>query len=825
MSAKKEGAKVVRRYTRHSLHNALALASIGIHVFPVGLKPSHPTDTGWKLEKVYFKGLAWGKKATTSSKRIRKLWAKYPDAAVGIATGPSRRSVIDVDTENEEMGEIDPAAFSYPTARGGHHHLFHTPSGMDVKSQQPIRDIDDTPYPGVDIKSWGGMVVFYFDRKLNPDDLHDIETSPALPPRWAVPQGTASASSKKAAALEGDVQDWIDELDGGDYGRTLGDLVEAIPTADLGNGDMNAYFGPLVRAAWGSKGGRTAIEDGISRYADGYGPKYRRAALHSIETVVRDHQAELASKVTFELTPKKKTKAAPAAKERKTPKPASGKKAKPKKAKKHKPLQHEEYTPRGEVGSASGPHLPLEVAHEILGQHVLPPLVLRQEQWHAYEDGHWSPTETTRVENLLYTALRDAYWTKSSGPSSTTVPWAPTVGKVREVLRAIASIVQLNEDIETPLWLDGRDAATSLVACEDGLLDPLTGKLRPRSWRYFTTTHVAAEVRSDDAAPARWMRFLDELFGDDDLSELLLQEWMGYLVSGDLRRHKGMMVIGPKRSGKGTILAICEALVGGRAGAFATNLPALVETFGLEKALGKSLLTIGDLRGTGREAASATQKLLEIIGGDSIYVNRKNKGAVSTRLGARVMVASNSMPRLYDDANVIESRFLLLRTSASFAGREDLDLLTDLLAELGGIMRWALEGYVRLEKAGSFSVPATDHEDRTELRVNSAPIAEFIEDACIETDGPGMPRVEAWTAYVNWCGDAGSAQMEQSDFGRAMAGAGFPAHRPRSQDGDGTERGKWRYRGIKLRVAETANEKAKRLWGSMPESEMVTSSD
>lgn len=818
MSGKKAGQKAVRRYTRHALHNALALASIGIHVFPLGLKPNHPTEDGWKLDKVYFKGLAWGKEASAKPKRIRKMFAEHPDAAVGIATGPSRLSVIDVDEENPEVGELDPAAFTYPTARGGHHHLFQTPAGMNVKSQQPIRDIDDEAYPGVDIKSWGGMVVFYFDRELTADDLAAIQASPALPGRWAVPQGTAAKSSSgKGAALEGDVQDWIDALDGSDdYSATLHELVQAIPTADLNNGDMNSYFGPLVRAAWGSKGGRQAIEAGIDRYSDGYAPKYRRAALHSVETVVRDHAAELAGKVIFEMT----VKPAKAKRKPKREKTAKASAPKAKKAKRHRPLQHDEYEPRGQVGATAAPTSPLEIAHQILDERVLPPLVYWREQWFIYEQ-RWTAAETVVVENVLYAALRDAYWVKNNGPSGTTIPWAPTIGKVREVLRSIASLVTVAASQEAPFWISRHDDDARLVAFEDGLVDPRTGDLQPRSWRYFTLTHIAARMGGKARTPVRWMRFLEEVF-DDEASRDLLQEWMGYLVAGDVRRHKGLMMIGKRRSGKGTILAICEALVGGPSGSFATSMPALTESFGLEGAVGKTLLTIGDLRASAREAASATQKLLEIIGRDSLYVNRKGRSAITTKLATRVMVASNSMPRLYDDAAVIESRFLLLRMTRSFAGQEDLDLLEELLAELDGIMRWAMDGYRRLEDVGSFTVPETDHEDRSELRTNSAPISEFIEDACIPTDGPGVSRTDAWSAYVNWCGDAGAAQMEQGDFSRALAGAGYPSHRPRSDDD--TVRGKWRYRGIKLRNAETANEKARRLWGAQ-QADIVTTLD
>src|SRR5690606_30285438 len=125
------------------------------------------------------------------------------------------------------------------------------------------------------------------------------------------------------------------------------------------------------------------------------------------------------------------------------------------------------------------------------------------------------------------------------------------------------------------------------------------------SCRFFSTGYVDAPVAVEHAKPKRWLRFLDQLWGEDAESIALLQEWLGYLVAGDTRRHKGLLMIGPRRSGKGTILHIAEALVGGAQGAFGATMSSFSGDFGLELAEGRTLLTMGDLRGSGREAATA----------------------------------------------------------------------------------------------------------------------------------------------------------------------------------------------------------------------------
>lgn len=603
-----------------------------------------------------------------------------------------------------------------------------------------------------------------------------------------------------------DVDEWIDERSHGTPSEALTALAEAVPTEGIDNNDIIRYLGPLVRAAWDSPAGGVAVREGIERYSGGYGRDAERAAYRAVANAIIDETAAREARtmrVTFDLNP--------------TPR-AARKQKKAKKSKKAKHLQHDEYHPAGTIGVTDAPAKPLDVATDLLAQEVLPPLLYWRGTWHLYDANHWRTGTAEEIENLLYAALERATWTEYTAKGPTSRDWSPSSTRVREVMRALQSKCTLNPEAHAPAWLDDSGRADALVPARDCLIDPATGDVFPRSCRFFSTGYIDAEVASQHAKPKRWLRFLEQLWGDDADSIALLQEWLGYVVAGDTRRHKGLLMIGPKRAGKGILLHISEALVGGAQGAFGATMSSFSGDFGLELAEGRSLLTMGDLRGSGREAATAAQKMLEIIGGDSVYINRKGRQAITAPLRTRVMIATNSMPKLYDDAGVVESRFVILRLRKSFAGHEDIDLLDKLLPELGGIVQWALEGYRRLEQQGHFTTPASDAEDRLELRQNSAPITEFLTDACIEveTEAEETPRRDVWNTYLAWCQETGSALMDQQQFGPALAGAGHPAHRPRGTDGT---RGAWRYRGLALREPETAEAKAKRLWAARPEND------
>jgi putative DNA primase/helicase len=85
--------------------------------------------------------------------------------------------------------------------------------------------------------------------------------------------------------------------------------------------------------------------------------------------------------------------------------------------------------------------------------------------------------------------------------------------------------------------------------------------------------------------PERWLTFLKEIFPDDPESILALQEWFAYLLSGDTSQQKVLLIIGPKRSGKGTILRILKAIMGARHVA-APTLTSMSGNFGLQPLIG-----------------------------------------------------------------------------------------------------------------------------------------------------------------------------------------------------------------------------------------------
>ena len=143
-----------------------------------------------------------------------------------------------------------------------------------------------------------------------------------------------------------------------------------------------------------------------------------------------------------------------------------------------------------------------------------------------------------------------------------------------------------------------RTPTFNLLPVLNGLLDVGIGRLLPASPDLFTLTCCPFEYSPGAALPHEWLRFLGTLWPGDPASVDTLQEWFGYLLAPDTRQQKILFLLGPKRSGKGTICRVLSAVVGENNVAGPT-LGSLAMNFGLSPLLGKSVAIVSDARLSG----------------------------------------------------------------------------------------------------------------------------------------------------------------------------------------------------------------------------------
>lgn len=367
-----------------------------------------------------------------------------------------------------------------------------------------------------------------------------------------------------------------------------------------------------------------------------------------------------------------------------------------------------------------------------------------------------------------------------------------------ELIEALLKVMPIIEG-GAPQWTLRHEQdpdARRLVPCRNGLLDLRECKLLEPTPRLFATTALGAPWDPDAPEPVQWLEFLHSLWGDDRESIRALQQIFGYLLSSDTDFQKLFAIVGPKRSGKSTIGRVLKALVG-EDSVVNPTLSSLEKQFGMAPLVGKSVAIIGDARLGGRtDQAAVVERLLSISGEDPISIDRKNRDSINVRLRTRVVLISNELPRLYDTSGALASRFLILQTTRSFLGEEDMTLEDRLLAELPGILRWAVDGYHDLLESGRFVSPAASEQAQADLEAISAPITVFLRDVCEVAPGHQIECGDLYERWSEWCRKNGRDPGNSQVFGRDLRTAlpGVSVVQKREIDGRRTRR----YEGVAI---------------------------
>lgn len=377
-----------------------------------------------------------------------------------------------------------------------------------------------------------------------------------------------------------------------------------------------------------------------------------------------------------------------------------------------------------------------------------------------------------RLQPWLHKALR--YVLNKQTGEMELVDFESNPTTVKQALDTIRSFVHLPASTVSPSWLGGvtdRPPALELLPCKSLNLHIPTGRIFAPTPALFTINALDFDYDSNPEPPKRWIRFIEQLFGDDLESVQLLQEWMGYCLTADTSQQKMLLLVGPRRSGKGTIGRILTRLVGA-GNVVGPTTSSLAGNFGLQPLIEKSLAIVSDARFGGDSVGTVVERLLCISGEDTLTIDRKFLGSVSMKLATRFMFLTNELPRLNDASTALAGRFLVLRLFHTFYGNEDVTLTDQLLAELPGILQWAIEGWKRLRARGRFVQPRSGEDAVRDMEDLASPVGAFIRDRCIVDVGHRTWVDDIYNAWRVWCEQDGrNAVSTKQAFGRDLMAA------------------------------------------------------
>ena len=186
--------------------------------------------------------------ATTDEQQVRRWWEKWPEANIGVACGPARIVVIDVDVPDgfatilalAKKGQDFPPTLSQKTGSGGAHYLYQMPAEPIRNTAGRLPGVTEAT-PGVDCRGDGGYIVVAPSRTEAGEYewMKAWTTSLAAAPGWLSQQTRQESVSVPLRPLA----DRLDDPPSDRYGdRALEEETAAVGRAPVGtrNHQLNA---------------------------------------------------------------------------------------------------------------------------------------------------------------------------------------------------------------------------------------------------------------------------------------------------------------------------------------------------------------------------------------------------------------------------------------------------------------------------------------------------------------------------------------------------------------------------------------------------------
>jgi putative DNA primase/helicase len=401
--------------------------------------------------------------------------------------------------------------------------------------------------------------------------------------------------------------------------------------------------------------------------------------------------------------------------------------------------------------------------------------------------------------------LRPAPAIGHTKPQMKPFPFNP---KTADVLQITGALERKNHvapgSISPPFFLAGEFDYSAfdprdIISCRNGLLEISTRVLYPPTPQFFTRSALPIEY-DPDARPDRWLTFLDEILQGDVELILLIQQWFGYLCTSDTSYQKILYLQGVSNSGKSTLMRVLDALIGIR-NICNPSIADLAERSTLNDMSACTLAKITDMNSDDRQKLSEASSVMNRISGeDPVHIFRKFKDGLELLLFIRFVLAGNQFPNFGEHAAALARRLLVVPFRVNFEDVADPDLSRKLIAELPGILNWALDGLDNLRDVGRFIEPAASIVAKREILNSGDPLRSFVTDECELAPDYQASKSDLFARYQQHCQVVGAKHPQARDKFLASLKTAYNGVVP-ARRGDGVDR-EHVMRGIRLRDTE-----------------------
>ena len=360
-----------------------------------------------------------------------------------------------------------------------------------------------------------------------------------------------------------------------------------------------------------------------------------------------------------------------------------------------------------------------------------------EKRWYTWREKRWEPIAT----EALYQAATDTVRTITGEINANSVnagelsDWRHR-SQSRERITAMIDLARGYLSISKGVF----DRDPYLLNCNNGTLDLKRWQFKQQHDRNDYITKLIPIDYDPNAQCPRWLRFLHEVFAVKPETVSFVQTAIGYSLTGDVKEEVFFLLYGAHRNGKGTLTGTLLRLLGEYGCTIDFDALVAKRNAGgpkddIARMNGKRFVVAHENR-EGVRLAAEEVKLL--TGGDKVSARLLYQNSTEFDPTWKLWLSVNHKPIISSTDPAMWDRLVVVPFEVSFAGREERGLKQELLAELPGILRWAVEGYRGYRDMG-LKPPECVLECSADYRRSMNPLGDFVEDEC--TVGNGLSVV------------------------------------------------------------------------------------
>jgi P4 family phage/plasmid primase-like protien len=346
-----------------------------------------------------------------------------------------------------------------------------------------------------------------------------------------------------------------------------------------------------------------------------------------------------------------------------------------------------------------------------------------------YQRGKWHEN----VEVPLNTIIR-RYARHLGIPYNTTVR-----NEIKEMVKEMAQYTR-----------DQFDTETTTINFKNGVYDTVSGELYDHPPLYPAMIQVPHEYDPDAPPPTRFNTWLMSMLGNDQAKYDTILQAIGLSLTTDVGFQKIIILKGPPKAGKGTLLNIVVEIVG-HENVSQVSLHRLARRFGTSGILHKLVNVFYDLN-TGKDVEN--EENIKVLIDE--YIDYEVKGGDLGRVKNVTIhwFSTNKHPHFKNADTAIARRFVIIDMENEI---DDTNVVKDieqewLDGELSGIIKIAIDAHHELVKQGWFR----GHDARTNLHkfwMDQNPLYRFVYDECSIEQQLRISKKELRDNYNTWRAD------------------------------------------------------------------------